>query len=144
MVVKTLKKITIGNGDVLFSAGWGFEGCPNIENITIGDGALGFDYYLAETEFYKNAANWTDGVLYIGNHLICAKDHITSCEIREGTLSIEENAFYDCDELVSVTIPSGVTNIGEGAFASCKSLKNVELPEGLKFIGNSAFHSVTV
>ncbi|MBQ7960973.1 MAG: leucine-rich repeat protein [Clostridia bacterium] len=136
---ENLKKITIGNGDVLFSAGWGFEGCPNIENITIGDGALGFDYYLAETEFYKNAANWTDGVLYIGNHLICAKDHITSCEIREGTLSIEENAFYDCDELVSVTIPSGVTNIGEGAFASCKSLKNVELPEGLKFIGNSAF-----
>ena len=57
-----------------------FYGCTGVSDIIIPDsvitiGSNAFD----DTEYYKNIANWENGVLYIGKHLIEAKNDIKKC-----------------------------------------------------------------
>ena len=76
------------------------------------------------TAYYDNEENWTDGVLYIDNHLIKA---LTSIEgdyvVREGTRTISDKAFYNCGKLISFTIPESVTNIGLSVLEKCAKLE---------------------
>ncbi|MBR4868230.1 MAG: leucine-rich repeat protein [Clostridia bacterium] len=61
---------------------------------TIGVGA----FY--ETTYYIDENNWDNGVLYIGKHLISAKDTITGkYTIKAGTKTIADYAFSYCERL---------------------------------------------
>ena len=58
---------------------------------------------------------------------------LTSINIPDGVISIEDWAFHRCSSLASVIIPDSVTTIGDFAFANCFGLKSVTIPQ--------AFHS---
>ncbi len=118
-----------------------FYGCTGLTSITIPDSVTSIERSaFSNTAYYNNDANWTDDVLYIGNHLIAAKESLSGAyAIKEGTRCIARAAFRGCSSLTSITIPDGVTEIGYAAFSGCSSLTSITIPDGVASIGNYAF-----
>ena len=118
-----------------------FSHCDSLTSITIPDSVTSIGRYaFSGTAYYNNENNWVDGVLYIGNRLIVAKDTISGeYVIKDGTLTIEGHAFQGCDSLTNITIPDSVTSIGDFAFYSCDSLESVVIGDSVTSIGYHAF-----
>ena len=132
---------TIGGYPVTSIGAFSFELCNEITNISLPDSITSIGCGAFEdTKYYFNESNWEDGVLYIGNHLIEAKQYIsgTYC-IKPGTKTIAESAFGTCNSITNIFIPNSVSSIGRSAFSSCTSLKSVTLPNGLTLIEESTF-----
>lgn len=64
---------------------------------------------------------------------------LTSVDIPNSVINIEEYAFLNCKDLTDVTIPNGVTGIGSAAFSDCKSLTDITIPSSVTDIGSYAF-----
>jgi len=138
----SLTSITIP--DSVTSIGdYAFSGCTSLTNIIIPDGTTEISSRSFEnTAYYNNTSNWDNGILYIGNHLIKAKDNVSgSVEIKQGTKTIAVSAFQTCTSLTSVTIPDSVTSIGGFAFEYCTSLKSVTIPDSVTGINESTFEN---
>ena len=163
-----LTSVTIGNS-VTSTGGYAFSGCAGLTSITIpgsvtsiGDGtfsgctgltsitipnsvtSIGIGVFF-DTAYYNNDNNWTDGVLYIGNHLIEAKKDAVNDNytIRQGTKCIAGYAFFGCTGLTSITIPDSVTSIDHGTFIDCTGLTSINIPEGVTNIGETLFLDCT-
>ena len=118
-----------------------FSYCTNLNDITIHDGvkSIGIRAFL-KTGYYNDESNWEDGILYIGRHIIDAKETITgSYETKSNVLTIAEYAFSSCKNIESITVTDNVKFIGDGAFAYCSSLKSVKLSNRITFLPNYAF-----
>ena len=126
--------------DIGYSA---FSRCTNLTSIIMPDSVKSIGAYAFEnTEYYNNSDNWSDDVLYIGNHLIKANfKQIASYSVRSGTKCIANSAFSGCWRLIDIIISDGVTNIGDSTFASCYDLTSVTIPDSLTSIGNKAFYN---
>ena len=137
-----LPSITIPNG-VTSIGDYAFSWCSELSDISIADsvtrtGNRAFEY----TAYAQDQNNWSDGVLYIGHHLIEAQfSYSGACAIRDETVSIADNAFHMRNGLTSVTIPGSVTYIGQFSFAGCTNLASVTIGDGVKRIGEHAFSS---
>ena len=114
---------------------------PEIESVQIADtvetiGQLVF----SKTAFYKNDANWEDGVLYIDNFVIVAKNTLEGeYAIKDGTTVMADGAFRDCKKLTKITIPEGMKAISLLAFRDWEMLAEVVIPTSVKSIGGYAF-----
>ncbi len=102
-----------------------FDGCNDVESITIPDSINEiYPRAFSDTAYYKNEANWEDGVLYIGNHLI-ETDSMAYIDpnyrVKEGTVVIVSNAFRD-KAIETITLPASVDYIGYGVFDDCDEL----------------------
>ena len=147
---KTLIQYAIGKKDTSFEIPYGvtsigyaaFRDCDSLVSVTIPDSVTSIGYLaFSGTAYYNNDSNWGDGVLYIGNCLIEAKDTISGeYVIRDGTIAIADYAFHDCDSLESVVIGDSVTSIGSNAFYSCSSLESVVIGDSVEYIGSEAFY----
>ena len=83
-----------------------------LQSVTMPDNirVIGRDVF-ADTPLYRNKANWENGILYVGKHLIKGAPDLTSCVIREGTLTIADGAFELCANLggpKATTLPESV------------------------------------
>lgn len=125
------------------SIGYGaFYRCRYLESITIADSVTEIEHSAFEdTAFYKNSSNWENGtVLYIGNHLIKAKENLSGVYyIKDCTLTIATGAFSLCNNITNIIIPNSVTRIGCFAFSSCSSITNITIPNGVTSIDHYAF-----
>lgn len=55
---------------------------------------------------YSDSSNWNDGVLYIGNALICSAESCSGeCTVKEGTTIVADDAFTGSNNLHSVYFP---------------------------------------
>lgn len=138
-----------------------FYDCPNLETIVIPDVAVDIDERaFAETKLYKNQSNWTNGILYAGNHVLSATKATGNVTFKNGTVSVASGAFSGAtvtsvvfpdtvkaintclignDNIVSVTIGSGVEIIPFRAFDDCDNLASVVFSEGVRRIEKRAF-----
>ena len=121
---------------------YAFINCRSIKSVEIGNSvtSIGSSAFY-DTGFYNSESNWDNGVLYIDNCLIKAKNYVVkgSYTIKEGTRIIGSSAFYNCSGLTSVTIPNSVTSIGSSAFYNCSGLTSVTIPNSVTSIGRYAF-----
>ena len=125
--------------------GWAFWNCIRLESITIPDSVTSIgNRAFYNTGYYNTESNWENDVLYIGNHLIEAKNTLSGAySIKSGTLCIDERAFYECTGLTSISIGNSVTSIGDSAFEGCTGLTSVTIPDSVTRIGNWAFCNCT-
>jgi len=128
-------------GSVTTIGDYAFEWCENLENIQIPDSVTSIgEGAFDETAYYNDETNWTDGVLYLGNHLIKADWELPEqYTIPDGIKTIAGLAFEGCDGLESIKIPDSVTTIGDYAFSNCFYLSDVDLGSGVTTIGEGAF-----
>ena len=121
----------------------------NITSITLPDSVMNIGARAFEnTDYYNDESNWENGVLYIGKHLIKAKDTNTDGNpmlgkytIKEDTIYIAEEAFAESENLRGVTIPDSVKKIDSYAFSDCDNLESVTIGEGVEEICYWAFNS---
>ncbi len=135
-----LTSVTIGSGVTEIAYG-AFGHCSNLTSIDISDSvtSIGENAFL-DTAYYNNNSAWTGDVLYIGNHLIKAKNTISgNYSIRGGTKTIADSAFRNCDGLNSIDIPDSVTSIGDWSFYECSELTAVSIGNGVTSIGICVF-----
>ena len=130
----------LGNG-LLTVGREAFHGCTALSQITLPDSvtSVGQDA-VKDTAYYKNSDNWEDDVLYVGNHLVDAKDTVhREYTVKPGTKTIAAYAFERSQILNTVTLPEGLVTIGEYAFNSCLSLAAVNIPGSVTYWGMDAF-----
>ncbi len=118
-----------------------FDKNPEISTVQIPDSVTTIGQYaFVKTAYYKNDANWQDGVLYIGKFLITAKTSLEGAYvIKDGTTVMADAAFRNCKKLTKITIPEGMTAVSLLAFRDCEALAEVVFPSTLKTIGSYAF-----
>ena len=86
-------------------------------------------------------SNYTikSGTKWIGFGAFVNCKNMTSINIPNSVISIDDSAFEVCSGLTSVTIPDSVTSIGYEAFQWCYSLSSVTIPNSVISIGIRAF-----
>ena len=118
---------------------YAFSGCSSLSairfpNILHDIGQSAFD----RTAYYNDPNNWTDGAMYIDDHLICVSD-VDEFVVRDGTRVIADSAFW-CNRVSKVTIADSVKVIGSYAFAHCGNLGHVTIGSGAETILSYAFY----
>lgn len=88
-----------------------FIGCSDLTSITIPDGVLQIGgEAFSDTGYWDDDANWEDGALYIGTHLIETNPEIApDYVVKEGTTTI---SLCDFQYITSLTIPDSVKYLG--------------------------------
>ncbi|MDE6293678.1 MAG: leucine-rich repeat domain-containing protein [Clostridiales bacterium] len=137
----TLQTVVINGGTSIESGA--FDNCRSLTSIEISDSVTSIGYgAFSSTAYYKDESKWENEVLYIGKHLIIAKETISGdYTIKQGTLVIAEEAFRGRRRLTSVEIPDSVTSIGSLAFYDCSGLTSVRIPCNVINIGRLAFRN---
>ena len=121
-----------------------FDGCTNLSVINIPDTTYHIFTKFRDTAYYNNPANWDEGkVLYVGRHLLEAKDDISGeYTVRPDTLSIASSAFMACINITKLTLNDGLLVIGDTAFYNTLSLKGITIPYSVRYIGHTAFEGM--
>lgn len=119
-----------------------FQGCTGLKSIEIPNNvtSIGFGAFEGCSNLELNEY---DNALYLGNStnpyivLVKAKlTDITSCEISEKCMFIQDSAFKGCSTLVDVVVPDSIISVQSYAFSGCVNLEYNEFDNAL-YLGNS-------
>lgn len=69
--------------------------------------------------------------------------HLTSVELPNTLLTIDNSAFRYCTSLTNITIPNTVRDISRSAFDSCNHLSSILIPLNVTSISDNAFDNCT-
>lgn len=127
-------------------ANYAFQGCSDIEGVTIPNGVTRMGKYafqgcssLEEITIPFIGAEKDGKINNKFTHIFGnIPSSLKKVVILDGT-SILEKAFYNCWGLSSITLPDTVTSIGTSAFEGCFNLKSITIPSGVASIGSNAF-----
>ena len=117
--------------------------CPKLKEIILPNTPIEIGgYVFNDTAYYNDPANWDNGLLYIGNHLIKVDPEVFAGErldVREGTRSIAATAAMSVTSLKTVTLPESLGKMATDCFAGCSSLENINIPKSITAIPFEAF-----
>jgi hypothetical protein len=138
-VPASLKTVIITGGTII--ADNAFDGCGNIENITIANSVetVGIDAFKDTGIWTKAAA----GIVYADKWAIGSKGTapVGVLSLNANTAGVGAKAFFGYAGLTGVSLPVGVISVGVSAFENCSALASVNFAANdvLKNIGASAF-----
>ena len=134
-----ITEVKVGDG-VTTIGSCAFNGCENLAKISLPAtlAAVG-EKAVTGTAYYNAAANWEDGVLYLGNILVAVDSDVKEVIIRDGTTFITADAFKNNTKVEAVVIPASLETIAADAFSGCTSLKTILIANGITAIGDRAF-----
>lgn len=137
---KSIKSVVIEEG-VTSICTRAFYGCENLINISLPSTIEQIDgQAFVNTAYYNSDSNWDNSVLYIGNHLIEAKDNLSgNYSVKNGTITIAYMAFDNCTKLTGIFLPDSVKCIGSQAFDRCTELSSIRMSENINKIDAWAF-----
>lgn len=99
-----LESVVIGN-HVLSIGKQAFYDGSKLMNISIPDSVTSIgDDAFGKTAYFEKEENWKEGVLYIGDCLISAKETVTSYEVKKEITVIADEAFDACENLTEITV----------------------------------------
>lgn len=132
--------VTIGDGITTIKM-LAFYNCTNLSAINIADSVIKIYYNAFDgTAYLGNEDNWDGDVLYIGNHLIKAKESIAGAyKVKDGTVCVAGHSFQYCESMTAIEFPDSLKGIGDMAFYHCYGLTSLEIPDSVVFLGESAF-----
>ena len=118
-----------------------FYYCDELASVAFPDSIseMGMDV-LFSTAYYDNEANWKDGVLFSGCHLLDA-DRVTgdSYTVPKGTRTIADGAFDLSGSLQKgIVLNEELVYLGREAFKDC-AFEEIVIPKSVTMIGIDAF-----
>ena len=123
--------------------------CSQLTEVTMGDNisfidACAFNLCPKLSTFNTDLATEDGRCIIINNSLVAFAPYgVTTYQIPDGVISIENNIFDDCSLLEEIILPNTISYIGNFAFDDCISLSEIVLPNSISYIGNSAFRNCT-
>ena len=135
-----LKEIVLPDGVERISD-QAFYYCDELASVVFPDSIseMGLDV-LFSTAYYDNEANWTDGVLFAGCHLISA-DRVTgeSYVVPKGTRTIAGGAFGNWGDFSEgIVLNEELVYLGREAFKGC-AFREIVIPKSVTMIEADAF-----
>ncbi|MCD7775130.1 MAG: leucine-rich repeat domain-containing protein, partial [Clostridiales bacterium] len=118
-----------------------FYECSSLDKISIPESVINIGYGAFHHTGYDNdSSNWEDGVLYIDDCLIDARNLTTETyEVKDGTRLIAQKAFTSPATAENIILPDSVKIINSSAFLYQTSLVNITIPSSVISIYYSAF-----
>jgi len=133
---KKVQSIEIGKG-VYSIATRGFDGCDNVQSLTISDsveviGACSFTFLKAKNLTIPNSVKIINSSAFYA----CECEELT---IGESVEIIDDYAFTMCSKVKSLVIPNSVKKLGDFSFNGTESLETLVIGNSLKEINWAAF-----
>lgn len=119
---------------------WAFNGCKNLESISIGENVTTIGSYSFNGCSKLTSINWPSSLTEIG---FCAFTYCTalpSITVPSSVVSIKDYAFVGCSGITTVEMSDNVNYIGDFAFQDCIRLKTVSLSNSLSSISRDVFN----
>ena len=120
-----------------------FKNCVLLKTIDLPDDItkIGYDAFY-QTGYYQESKNWENNVLYLGKHLIVAKNGPSDTyTVKEGTKTIADHAFSNCFDWTEIIFSQSLVSVGDCAFYWCSDLKVVTIFGNVTKLGASSFES---
>lgn len=140
-----VKKITLPDG--LYRIGQGaFAKLSNLTEINVPESVRSIGYGAFAATGYDDAANYTDGGLYVGNWLVAVENAVrTSFTVKDGTVGVadgKDTSLFPsrAQKATQLSLPSSLKYIGTRSFARLR-ITELQLPAGLQTLGEGAFAS---
>ncbi len=137
-----LKSVTFGKNSKLTEVGKAmFCYCPELTYVNLPDSVrIIEDDTFEESKIYTDKSFWTDGILYVGNHMIAADETVSGkVTVREGTKCIALAAFQDSEDVTEVVLPESLASICDFARGE---IKTISIPKNVEYIREGAFNDV--
>ena len=155
-------KTVVFDGEVTSIGNAAFEGCVNLESITLPDSlrTIGEKAFTSceslksisipanvtsiGDEAFGNCKSFTSITLpakitSISNYMFSSCEQLTKFTFLGTITKIGDGAFSGNPSLTGFTIPETVTKIGDGAFSDCINLKSISIPDKVTSLGGSVF-----
>jgi hypothetical protein len=102
-----------------------FQGCVNLETVTIGRGVPSLGAGSFRDCGSLREVILSDGLRTIDTRVFYNCTSLTTLALPDSLYSIEETAFYNCPALTTVVLPASLTSLGDSVFTRCDALWHV-------------------
>jgi hypothetical protein len=102
-----------------------FQGCVNLETVTIGRGVPSLGAGSFRDCGSLREVILSDGLRTIDTRVFYNCTSLTALALPDSLYSIEETAFYNCPALTTVVLPASLTSLGDSVFTRCDALWHV-------------------